>query len=133
MFYLIGKKIKTIAKVFLGLGIIGSVIGGFGYMIADGGSEGILPGILIVVLGSLYSLVSAYLLFGFGQLIDNSDKSLVLQGGKPYPDMSQTSNYTVPQNNSKNNNDNIDQWLREGLITQDEYDKILNKGSEKND
>ena len=85
MFDNIGGKIKGLAKFFCWLGIIASFIGGIA-VIAMGVRVGsyyyssgvdaitILSGIAIIILGSLISWIGSFLLYGFGQLIDNSDK-----------------------------------------------------------
>ncbi len=68
MFNNIGDKIKTVAVIISILGIIFSVILGLVFL-----TTSTLIGILIILLGSLLSWVSTFLLFGFGQLIENSD------------------------------------------------------------
>ena len=72
MFYDIGKKIKTLAKVVCWIGIIGSVIGGI-VMIATMGSVGVLSGLLTIVLGVLFSWIGSFVLYGFGEMVENSD------------------------------------------------------------
>ena len=83
MFDDIGDKIKTLAKVFCWIGIGASVIGGFVVMCTENPAEYdtylIFPGLLIMVFGSLASWLSSLTLYGFGQLIENSD-ILVRQG-----------------------------------------------------
>ena len=68
MFDNIGSKIKTVAATIAWLGIIGSVIIGI-VMIA----ESLLVGLLVIIVGSLSSWVSSFTLYGFGQLIENTD------------------------------------------------------------
>lgn len=69
MFDNIGGKIKALAEVVCILGIILSIIGGF-IIIAE--NSGLL-GFMFMVIGSLGSWVSSFTLFGFGQLIENTD------------------------------------------------------------
>lgn len=74
----IGGKIKALAKVITWVGIIGSVISG-GLQIASGAnyrSSGafIITGLLTIVGGSLIAWISSFILYGFGQLIENSDR-----------------------------------------------------------
>lgn len=74
MFGNIGGKIKTLAKVLTWLGIISFVIWGF-VCISD--EEKVL-GLILMIGGSLSSWISSFLLYGFGQLIENSDKIVEL-------------------------------------------------------
>ncbi len=68
----IGGKIKGFAELLTWLGILGSIFSGLWIMSID--DDFIIPGILVIVLGSLVSWISHLLLYGFGQLIENSDK-----------------------------------------------------------
>ena len=72
MFDNIGSKIKGLASAVTWAGIILSIISGIA-MIAS--SEGLLafPAILVIAVGSLISWLSSLTLYGFGQLIENSD------------------------------------------------------------
>ena len=38
----------------------------------------ILPGFLVMIFGSLASWVSSFFIYGFGQLVENSDKTVAL-------------------------------------------------------
>ena len=64
----IGKKIKTLAELICWIGIIISLISGCALM----GANGI--GILVIILGALGSWTGSFLLYGFGELVDNSTK-----------------------------------------------------------
>ncbi|MBQ2914119.1 MAG: zinc-ribbon domain-containing protein [Clostridia bacterium] len=68
MFDNIGGKIKGFASFLTWVGIIVSVIVGIIYISND--NVGI--GILIIAIGSLSSWLSSWLLYGFGELIENS-------------------------------------------------------------
>ena len=72
MFDNIGSKIKTLAKVVCWIGIIGSIIAGIA-MIATLGEVGVLSGPLTIVLGALLSQVGSFVLYGFGEMVENSD------------------------------------------------------------
>ena len=63
----IGGKIKTLAKVLTVIGIAASIILGL-VLISD------VPwlGVGIIVFGSLFSWIGSFLLYGFGELIDNT-------------------------------------------------------------
>lgn len=66
----IGGKIKVLASVVAWLGIIGSVIGGISYMTID--EDFVFLGIIIAVVGSVGSWISSFVLYGFGELVENS-------------------------------------------------------------
>lgn len=68
MFDNISDKMKSAATALAILGIIGSIIVGI-VMIA----ESPLVGWLVIIVGSLSSWVSSFTLYGFGQLIENTD------------------------------------------------------------
>ena len=69
MFDNIGSKIKSLAKICTWVGIIFSFLAGF-LMFATNA----FVGILTIVVGSIAAWVGSFLLYGFGQLIENSDK-----------------------------------------------------------
>ena len=69
MFTNIGSKIKALAQIVCWAGIIGSVISGIA-IIEDAG----VLGLMIILLGSLISWISSFAVYGFGQLIENTDK-----------------------------------------------------------
>ena len=69
MFSNIGKKIKLMAVVFFSIGVLASLITGIIFF-AD---EEPLIGALIIIGGSFVSWVSVMLIYGFGQLVENSD------------------------------------------------------------
>jgi hypothetical protein len=79
MFDNIGSKIKGLAKVITWLGIILSVIAGI-VQISGGSSyygnsnPFVISGILTIVLGSLAAWISSFLLYGFGELVENSSR-----------------------------------------------------------
>lgn len=75
MFDNICGKIKTMAQVICVLGIIGSVIGGIVLISVDM----VIVGIIVLIGGSLLSWLGSFGLYGFGQLIENTD-ILVSQG-----------------------------------------------------
>ena len=92
MFNNIGGKIKVLAKVLCWVGIAFSVI--MGIVILAGGEtvrvtingeyssvSNVPAGILTIVLGSLFSWIGSFFAYGFGQLVENSDK-LAEKAGK---------------------------------------------------
>lgn len=80
MFDNIGGKIKRFSEIMCGLGIGISCVAGVALIIISfiSGENallflGIFMGILVGVVGSLLSWVSSFVMYGFGQLIENSD------------------------------------------------------------
>lgn len=72
MFDNIGGKIKNLAVVICWVGIILSIIIGISLM---GLLEEIgFVGIIVMIVGSLFSWIGSFFMYGFGQLIENSDK-----------------------------------------------------------
>lgn len=80
MFNNIGSKIKSLATVICWIGIIGSVIGGVALMCNDD-EELIVIGIITALFGSLFSWIGCFFLYGFGQLVENSDIMVSKLGG----------------------------------------------------
>lgn len=76
MFNNIGSKIKIYAEVVSWIGIIICVI--FGIILIISGvrnesADSIFSGLLITLIGSLFCWISSFVLYGFGQLVENSD------------------------------------------------------------
>ena len=71
MFRNIGSKIMTLAEVVCWIGILLSVFSGIALIAIR--SENTLLGILIIVIGSLFSWIGAFFTYGFGHLIQNTD------------------------------------------------------------
>lgn len=77
MFKNIGKKIMTLAKVNFWVGAVLCALGGFGTVMEAvdslyGSTEDAVAGFIIMLLGPLLSWIGSLLLYGFGQLIDNT-------------------------------------------------------------
>ena len=68
MFDNIGAKIKTVASTLTIIGIFLSIVAGTVMLL-----EGIIGGLFLILFGSLFSWLGSFLLYGFGQLIENSD------------------------------------------------------------
>ena len=76
MFNNIGRKIKNCAEAITWIGIIICILVGLVYIvlgIENEANEMIVSGILVILVGSLSSWIGSFLLYGFGQLIENSD------------------------------------------------------------
>jgi DNA-directed RNA polymerase subunit M/transcription elongation factor TFIIS len=67
----IGGKIKGLAKASFIVAAIAEVITGIALMATD--EDLILYGSLVLIVGPIIAWVSSWLLYGFGQLVENSD------------------------------------------------------------
>ena len=72
----IGEKIKGLAKAFFFIGAIAAVFAGI-FLMSDS-EDTVLWGLLMIIAGPIISWVSSWLLYGFGQLIENSDMQVTL-------------------------------------------------------
>lgn len=70
MFSNVGGKIKGLAQVITWIGIVASVIGGIVLM----SKVSFIVGLLTAVVGALFSWIGSLALYGFGQLVENSDQ-----------------------------------------------------------
>lgn len=68
----IGGKIKILAKVIFIVGMMASIIIGFTICFTSDDML-IIVGLLVMVVGSIVAWISSLCLYGFGQLIENSD------------------------------------------------------------
>ncbi len=67
----IGNKIKGLAQMVFVVEAIAAVITGIALMATD--EDLILYGLLVLIVGPIIAWVSSWLLYGFGQLVENSD------------------------------------------------------------
>ena len=82
MFSNIGGKIKMLAKILCWIGIVLSVIAGALIILTNSEAvklyEEVVPplagGIFVIVVGVLGSWIGSFVLYGFGELVDNSSK-----------------------------------------------------------
>ena len=76
MFYNVGRTIKILAKIFMWLGIGASTITGIYYWTQTTKYNEWLfvVGLLILIVGVLGSLVTGILLYGYGNLIEDTAK-----------------------------------------------------------
>lgn len=116
----IGNKIKAVAWICFGLGIISSfLLGIYSASIVSSDISPIVTVILVSAIGSLLSWVGSLFIYGFGQLIENSD---VLVADK----MSHITANNVP--------DTLEEKIavltrcrQQGLITEEEYRQKVEK------
>ena len=86
MFKNMGKKIKVLAQVMMWIGfalwcIFGLLMIGNGVRFLEWGPQGIVMivgGILMIGLGFLFSWIGSFIIDGFGQIVDNTDKLVAL-------------------------------------------------------
>ena len=77
MFEYIGRKIKVLAKVLFWMSVIGSsVLGVLGVIIyvAEGEAYAAIGVLFVALFYCLLSVIWSWLVYGLGQLIDNTDK-----------------------------------------------------------
>ncbi|MDR0220637.1 MAG: hypothetical protein LBI54_04425 [Lachnospiraceae bacterium] len=82
MYSNISNKIKALAQVIAWVGIIGSVILGFYFWglsaeSRDNGAMLIVIGFVAMIGGSLFSWISSFSLYGFGELIEKTTEIAV--------------------------------------------------------
>ena len=83
MFNNIGGKIKAVAKIECWAGIISSVITGID-LISSEEEFLVFLGIIIMISGSIAAWLGSFLIYGFGQLVENSD---IIAGRKKIKDV----------------------------------------------
>lgn len=71
MFHNIGGKIKGLALIITLISILGSIAGGIAMIAID--EDLIALGVIIIIVGPLISWISSFMLYAFGQLVQNSD------------------------------------------------------------
>lgn len=99
MFENIGGKIKGLAKVTCWIGIVASVILGIILIAAD--EDLVLTGIITAAIGAVASWVSSFVLYGFGQLVENSDRVVYYAHKSVHPShtgqSTQTTGYSLSE------------------------------------
>lgn len=91
MFNNIGGKIKGLAKFICWLGIIVSVLVGIILIIGATNRNGyysytdtnmVITGVIVIVMGSILSWIGSFVLYGFGELVENSSKLVELKSNE---------------------------------------------------
>lgn len=95
MFEKIHEKIKVLAFIVLGLGIIGSVIYAF-VLFMD---YEIGAGFAFLVIGPIVSYINSLLIYGFGELIEKA--SIIAERNKPIGDSNNQTNYGIIHKDKK--------------------------------
>lgn len=146
MFENIGRKIKVLAQVVFWVGVIGSCVAGLVILVKMESAIGLL----IMLGGGATALISGWLAYGFGELIDKTTE--IAQNANTLPKIQtaveRKSNNAVGDNNQSNNKSvktvpsateqsnnksgvyvvsqepSLEKWLAEGIISEEEYQKI---------
>ena len=117
MYTKVGTKLQALAIISMCVGVLASL--GIGGSFLQN-NDTILLGIIVIVAGIIFSWIASLGIYGFGQLIENSDAIV-----------ENTNNIIrivpVTENKIKNEKEHIAQLLRSGKITQAEYDRRLMK------
>lgn len=69
----IGDKIKSLAKFAFIVEAVASIVTGIVLLFTSEYTELVLVGLLTIILGPILAWISSWLLYGIGQLIENSD------------------------------------------------------------
>ena len=119
MFNNIGGKIKTLAVVLCIIGMVASLITALVlWSQSSYRSDNTAAGLLTLVGGCLVSWVSSFFTYGFGQLIEYAKSIDEKLNGVP---AKQAGNQVKQAESLKEAP--LKQWLDEGLITEEEYNK----------
>ncbi len=118
MYNKIGEKIEILAEAIAWLGILISVFVGMYLMASDEDLVGV--GVLIMIIGGLGSWIGSFILYGFGQLIENSEilvsKLSEKEGDFELLDKDGDMNEKIEELNT---------LLKMELITKEEYEKKI--------
>lgn len=120
MFTNIGKKIKTAAKICCWLEMAVFII--VGLSILEEGNE---SGSFIVILGILFSVLSSWMIYGYGEIID-----ILQQGGmnpRPFTNLSDLSNPSVPADSKAKKIMFLYELRKEGLISEEDFNQQMRK------
>ena len=131
MFDNIGKKIKILAYVLTWVGIIASVITGIAMMNSFDSTVRTI-GLIVLIVGSLLSWASSFIIYGFGQLIENTD---IIAGRNKSSDSKNVSSnqqnggtISVKPSATYANSSKIstlNDLRKKGLITEEEYNRKM--------
>lgn len=126
MFKNIGGKIKAWARAICICGIVLCVLYGF-VLVAN---KAVFSGLSFMLYGSLISWLSCFVLYGFGQLIENSEISIDMTKkiGIIVETMANNQSDSAPfpaetKNGSAENLVKLKKLYEMGVITSDEYEK----------
>ena len=116
MFKSIGGKIKTLAGAITCIEIILSIVLGIILMTNDL----VLVGVLAILVGFLFSWVSTFILYGFGQMVENSDKLVAVERMKLDAKIDELGT-------KADKADELAKWNKAGFLTDDEFEKRIDE------
>lgn len=119
MYENIGGKIKGLAKAVFVIETIITVIAGFILIAMD--EDLSLLGFFLLIVGPLISWLLSLLLYGFGELIDKASE--IERNTRSGEKKSETQARIDSERVNK-----IEKLRSQGLITEEEYQQIINKG-----
>lgn len=119
MFKNVGEKIKIVSQVMTWICIVAFILGGFGFMLS--GSAGIVAGLVMLLVGPLFAWIGGLFLYGFGQLIENTDHMVTQQPGAPA-----RRSQMMDQRRAESLRQ-MDRLLEDGLITEEDYQQKLDQ------
>ena len=122
MFDNIGGKIKTTATVICWIGITISILIGLVRLAeAEENSATAFIGVLIMFVGSLTSWIGSFLLYGFGQLVENSDNLAWYVTKIHEKSTAKPTAINILHQKSGSSRDTLDILRDERIITEEEY------------
>ena len=116
MFKNIGGKIKNLAVAITCIGIILSIVVG-GVIISEGEST---VGLLVMLVGFLASWISTFILYGFGQMVENSDKLVAIEKMKLDSRLDELES-------KADKADELAKWNKAGFLTDEEFDRKIDE------
>lgn len=118
MFEKVGKKIKAVVVLVFGLETLASLIFGF-IIMSEGEKYSVLIGLSIVIGGPIVAWISSWLLYGYGEIIDKlTDIERNTRNGVN----DEETKHIDPERKAV-----LDDLLKQGLITKEEYEQALYK------
>ena len=112
----IGGKIKTLAGVITCIGILLSIVSGVVLM-----TKGYaLVGVLVMLAGFLFSWISTFILYGFGQMVENSDKLVAIEKMKLDSRLDELES-------KADKADELAKWNKAGFLTDEEFERKIDE------
>ena len=112
----IGGKIKTLAGVITCIGILLSIVSGVVLM-----TKGyVLVGVLVMLVGFLFSWISTFILYGFGQMVENSDKLVAIEKMKLDSRLDELES-------KADKADELAKWNKAGFLTDEEFESKIDE------
>ncbi|MBR6563003.1 MAG: hypothetical protein IKK70_03595 [Clostridia bacterium] len=123
MYNRISEKIKLLAKAIFLIEAVGAIITG----IVIGSEEDWLYGILIIFLGPIVAWVSSWLIYGFGELIEQATVCASKQISCGTDTSNTASRFGKNDKFNQERREKIESLYKEGLITETEYEDAISR------